>query len=242
MDAFMDGLASRNKMVLAEFESTIGYRFTDLRLLQKAMIHSSFAFEQAQTGQDNQVFEFIGDAVLDLVIGHLLSRRYPDMKEGELTRFRASLVNESHLAEMARELKLGRFLCLGKGEDSSNGRNKSSILSCAFEAVIGAIFEDSDYQTVEVLVCRLFNEAVEEKKEDLLLADAKSRLQELLQERYNEPPTYRLDGEDGPSHRKRFSVSVLFREQVLGSGTASSKKEAEQRAAAAALAGLNEEI
>jgi len=242
MDAFMDGLASRNKMVLAEFESTIGYRFTDLRLLQKAMIHSSFAFEQAQTGQDNQVFEFIGDAVLDLVIGHLLSRRYPDMKEGELTRFRASLVNESHLAEMARELELGRFLCLGKGEDSSNGRNKSSILSCAFEAVIGAIFEDSDYQTVEVLVCRLFNEAVEEKKEDLLLADAKSRLQELLQERYNEPPTYRLDGEDGPSHRKRFSVSVLFREQVLGSGTASSKKEAEQRAAAAALAGLNEEI
>lgn len=242
MSPFLDSLASRNKQVLAEFESTIGYRFTDLRLLQKAMIHSSFAFEQSQAGQDNQVFEFVGDAVLDLVIGHMLSRRYPDMKEGELTRFRASLVNESHLAIMAREVDLGKFLCLGKGEDNSNGRNKSSILSCAFEAVVGAIFEDSDYQTVEGLVCRLFNEAVVEKKKDLLLADAKSRLQELLQDKHNEPPTYRLDGEEGPSHCKQFSVSVLFRDKVLGTGTAGSKKEAEQRAAAAALTSDNREI
>lgn len=242
MNSFMDSLASQNKKVLAEFESTIGYRFTDLRLLQKAMIHSSFAFEQAQSGQDNQVFEFIGDAVLDLVIGHMLSRRYPDMKEGELTRFRASLVNESHLADMARQVDLGKFLCLGKGEDNSNGRNKSSILSCAFEAVIGAIFEDSDYQSVEALITRLFSDAVEEKKKELLLADAKSRLQELLQEKHNEPPTYRLDGEEGPSHNKRFSVSVLFRDKVLGTGSAGSKKEAEQRAAAAALSSLNEEV
>lgn len=242
MSPFLDSLASRNKQVLAEFESTIGYRFTDLRLLQKAMIHSSFAFEQSQAGQDNQVFEFVGDAVLDLVIGHMLSRRYPDMKEGELTRFRASLVNESHLAIMAREVDLGKFLCLGKGEDNSNGRNKSSILSCAFEAVVGAIFEDSDYQTVEGLVCRLFNEVVVEKKKDLLLADAKSRLQELLQDKHNEPPTYRLDGEEGPSHCKQFSVSVLFRDKVLGTGTAGSKKEAEQRAAAAALTSDNREI
>ncbi|MCG6930591.1 MAG: ribonuclease III [Desulfofustis sp.] len=235
MSAFMDSLAGANKQVLTELESTIGYRFTDLRLLQKAMIHSSFAFEQAQAGQDNQVFEFIGDAVLDLVIGHLLTRRYPDLKEGDLTRFRASLVNESHLADMARNLNLGTYLCLGKGEESSNGRSKSSILSCAFEAVIGAIFEDSDYPTAEALVCRLFSDAVDEQKEDLLLADAKSRLQEVLQEKHNEQPAYRLDREEGPSHRKRFSVSVLFRDQVLGTGTAGSKKEAEQRAAAAAL-------
>jgi len=235
MDSFMDSLASGNKEQLAELEATIGYRFTDLRLLQKAMIHSSFAFEQAQTGQDNQVFEFIGDAVLDLVIGHMLSRRHPEMKEGDLTRFRASLVNETHLALMARDLELGKFLCLGKGEDNSNGRNKSSILSCAFEAVVGAIFEDSDYQTVEALVKRLFKTSVEEKKEDLHLTDAKSRLQELLQDKHNETPTYRLDGEEGPSHCKRFSVSVLFRDEVLGTGRAGSKKEAEQRAAAAAL-------
>lgn len=235
MASFMDALTGSNKEMLAELEALLDYRFTDLRLLQKAMIHSSYAFEQAQAGQDNQVFEFIGDAVLDLVIGHSLSKRYPEMKEGELTRFRASLVNESHLADMARNLDLGKYLCLGKGEDSSNGRNKSSILSCAFEAVVGAIFEDSDYPTTAGLVERLFREAVKEKKEDLLLADAKSRLQELLQEKYNEAPTYRLDTEEGPSHKKRFSVSVLFGDTVLGTGTAGSKKEAEQRAAAAAL-------
>ena len=235
MGAFMDGLAGSNKTMLAECEKLIDYRFTDLRLLQKALIHSSYAFEQAQVGQDNQVFEFIGDAVLDLAIGHLLCTRYPAMKEGELTRLRASLVNESHLADMARKLELGRFLFLGKGEDSSNGRNKSSILSCAFEALIGAVFEDSDYSTAASLVQRLFEESIQDKKENLLLADAKSRLQEILQEKYNEAPSYRLDSEEGPSHRKQFSVSVVFREQVLGAGKASSKKEAEQRAAAAAL-------
>ena len=231
----MDGLANRNKGMLAEFEMLIGYRFTDLRLLQKAMVHSSYAFEQTQAGKDNQVFEFVGDAVLDLVIGHLLTRQYPEMKEGELTRFRASLVNETHLADMARSLEMGRFLCLGKGEDASDGRNKSSILSCAFEAVVGAIFEDSDYPTVADLIERLFLNAIEEKKEHLLLADAKSRLQETLQDKFNKAPTYLLDSEEGPSHRKQFNVSVVFEGNVLGTGSAGSKKEAEQRAAAAAL-------
>ena len=156
MGSFMDELAGSNKELLAEFEQLIGSRFTDLRLLQKALVHSSYAFEQAQAGQDNQVFEFIGDAVLDLAIGHLLSSRYPEMKEGDLTRFRASLVNESHLAEIARKLDFGRFLFLGKGEDSSNGRYKSSILSSAFEALIGAVFEDSDYNSAAALIQNLF--------------------------------------------------------------------------------------
>ena len=239
MGSFMDELAGSNKELLAEFEQLIGYRFTDLRLLQKALVHSSFAFEQAQAGQDNQVFEFIGDAVLDLAIGHLLSSRFPEMKEGELTRFRASLVNESHLAEIARKLELGRFLFLGKGEDSSNGRNKSSILSSAFEALIGAVFEDSDYTSAAALTQTLFEESIDDKKEILFLADAKSRLQEVLQEKYNEAPTYRLDSEEGPSHQKQFGVSVVFRDEVLGSGSAGSKKEAEQRAAAAALNNLD---
>lgn len=232
----VDALVQQNKNILAELETMLGYRFTDLRLLQKALIHSSYAFEQAQAGNDNQTLEFIGDAVLDLVIGHLLFRQYPGMREGDLTRFRSSLVNESYLAEMARMLDLGRFLSLGKGEDASCGRNKSSILACAFEAVVGAVFEDGGYVTVADLVERLFAEPVASKKQDLLLVDAKSRLQETLQERYNEAPSYRLDNEMGPAHRKLFSVSVVFRDQVLGTGTAGSKKEAEQRAAAAALA------
>jgi ribonuclease-3 len=233
-------LATTNKENLSEFELILGYRFTDLRLLQKALIHSSFAFEQSQIGKNNETLEFLGDAVLDLVIGHSLIKRYPEMREGELTKLRAALVNETHLAGMARAIDLGRFLCLGKGEDASNGRNKSSILSCAYEAVIGAIFEDGGYESVAELVNRFFIPAIEGKKEALLVADAKSRLQEELQEQFNEAPTYRLDKEEGPSHKRVFTVSVLFHGVQLGTGTARSKKEAEQRAAADALSSKKE--
>ena len=234
----MNVLVQGNKELLSELEQILGYRFTDLRLLQKALVHSSFAFEQSQAGKNNETLEFLGDAVLDLVIGHILYKKYALMREGELTRLRAALVNETHLAEMARQIELGRFLFLGKGEDASHGRNKSSILSCAFEAVMGAVFEDAGYETVRALVTRLFVPAIEGKKEEMLIADAKSRLQELLQEQHNEGPTYRLDKEDGPSHQKLFTISVLFRDEVLGTGEARSKKEAEQRAAAAALVHL----
>jgi ribonuclease-3 len=238
----IETLVRRNKDDLAGLEQLLGYRFTDLRLLQKALIHSSFAFEQAQIDNNNEILEFLGDAVLDLVIGHTLCVRFPEMREGELTRLRSSLVNETHLAIMARELALGDFLCLGKGEDASNGRNKSSILSCAYEALIGAIFEDSDYPTVEAIIRRFFIPAMATKKEELLMADAKSRLQEALQEKFNEAPSYRIDLEEGPSHQKVFTVSVLFKGDALGTGTGGSKKEAEQRAASATLEMLSNVI
>ena len=111
----INSLVRVNKEDLSEFEKIINYRFTDLRLLQRALVHSSYAFEQAQAGRDNQTLEFLGDAVLDLAVGHILFEKYPGMKEGELTRLRSALVNETHLANMAREIELGRFLCLGKG-------------------------------------------------------------------------------------------------------------------------------
>ncbi len=231
----IDSLVRANKNELSEFEKIIGYRFTDLRLLQKALVHSSYAFEQAQAGQDNQTLEFLGDAVLDLAVGYILYRKYSEMKEGELTRLRSALVNETHLANMAREIELGQFLCLGKGEDASNGRNKSSILSCGYEAVIGAVFEDAGYSTVVGLIENFFLPAIEGKKEELLVADAKSRLQEALQEKYNEGPSYVVQAEEGPSHQKMFTIAAYFHGTVLGSGQAGSKKEAEQRAAAAAL-------
>jgi len=231
----LDQLIQKNKEQLSEFEQILGYRFTDLRLLQKALIHSSYAFEQTQIGNNNETLEFLGDAVLDLTVGYILYKRYPEMREGELTKLRAALVNESHLAMMARNIELGKYLCLGKGEDASNGRNKSSILSCGYEAVVGAIFEDSSYEMVTDFVSRFFVPAIAGKKDELLLGDAKSRLQELLQEKHNEAPVYHLDKEDGPSHQKIFYISVRFRDEVLGTGEAGSKKEAEQRAAAAAL-------
>ena len=231
----LDSLARKNKEELSSFEQILGYRFTDLRLLQKALVHASFAFENSFPGHNNETLEFLGDAVLDLVVGHTLYQRFPAMREGELTKLRSALVNETHLATMARDVELGRFLCLGKGEDASNGRNKSSILACAYEAVVGAVFEDGGYETVQDLVLRFFVPAFEVKREELLIADAKSRLQEVLQEKFNEAPSYRVDLEEGPSHQKIFTVSVIFRDIVLGTGTASSKKEAEQRAAAVAL-------
>lgn len=237
----IDSLVRVNKEELSRLEKVLGYRFTDLRLLQTALVHSSYAFEQAQGGNDNEKLEFLGDAVLDLVIGHILLKRYRKLREGELTRLRSSLVNEQHLAKMARAIDLGRYLALGKGEESSHGRTKSSILSCAYEAVVGAIFEDGGYQAAAEYVSNFFLPDIEGKKEELLVADAKSRLQEALQEKYSEAPTYTIEGEDGPSHQKVFTVSVWFRDQVLGSGQAGSKKEAEQRAAAAALAALNPE-
>jgi ribonuclease-3 len=231
----IDSLVRINKEELSKLEKSLGYRFTDLRLLQAAVVHSSYAFEQGLCG-DNERLEFLGDAVLDLVIGHLLFHRYDKLQEGELTKLRASLVNEQHLAKMARDADLGKFLALGKGEDSSQGRSKSSILSCAYEAVIGAIFEDGGYPAVADFVVRFFLPDIEGKKEELLIADAKSRLQEVLQEKHNEAPTYKIEAEEGPSHQKLFTIAVCFQEQILGTGQAGSKKEAEQKAAAAALA------
>jgi ribonuclease-3 len=142
---------------------------------------------------------------------------------------------------MALKVDLGGYLELGKGEESSNGRKKPSILSCAYEAVVGAVFEDGGYQTVSTVVEDFFLPEIEGKKGELLIADAKSRLQEKIQERHNEAPNYRVDEEQGPSHQKLFSVSVLFRDKVLGRGQAGSKKEAEQRAAAQALELLEKE-
>lgn len=229
------GQNERNIEKCADFAQKIKYQFTDLRLLQKALVHSSYAFEKAQAGKDNERLEFIGDAVLDLVVGNLLYKSFPDMKEGELTKLRAALVNETHLADMARKVDLGRYIFLGKGEKNSNGANKPSILSCAYEAVMGAIFEDGGYDVVASFVEKHFTPVIDSQKEKMLIGDSKSRLQEILQEKYNEGPTYKLDNEDGPSHKKIFTSSVHFKDEVLGSGEAGSKKESEQLAAAAAI-------
>ena len=225
---------------LAELEKELGYTFTKKELLLLSMIHSSFAFERLDSRQHNETLEFLGDAVLDLTIGHMLFTRFPKKREGQLTRIRSALVNETGLARVARRLDLGKYLLLGRGEDSSGGREKSSILSCAYEALIGAMFMDSGYDTVLHSVRQTFAPLIEQQGEQLIHADAKSRLQEHLQEIHNEGPRYVLDKEEGPAHARIFSVSARFQEQILGTGKAGSKKEAEQQAARAALALLRE--
>jgi ribonuclease-3 len=226
---------------LAELQEKIGYSFNEIELLQVSMIHSSFAFERLGSGLHNERLEFLGDAVLDLTVGHILFTRFPEMREGKLTRIRSALVNETGLAEVARVFDLGKYLLLGRGEDSSKGREKSSILSCAYEAMAGAMFLDSDYETVLSHVRRTFGPLIDKHGEQLISTDAKSGLQERLQELHNEGPRYALEAEEGPAHARTFTVSAHFRDQILGSGQATSKKEAEQRAARAALEFLQKE-
>lgn len=237
----LESLLNRNKEDLSFFENKLGYIFDDTSLLQKAFVHSSYAFEQGKDLQsDNETLEFLGDAVLDLTVGFILIKRFPDMNEGELTRLRAALVQESHLAVMARDIDLGDQLLLGKGEDASQGREKSSILSCAFEAVMGAVFLDGGYDSARAVVDRLVVPYIDERKEAMYLSDSKSRLQEMIQEKHNEGPVYVLEKAEGPDHAKIFHVSVRFQDRVLARGSAKSKKEAEQQAAAAAINTFNE--
>jgi len=238
MGTTISNLIQDNEEGLHELQVQIGYQFNDLRLLQLSLVHSSFAFERLDDGRHNETQEFLGDAVLDLTVGYILFVRFPEMREGKLTRIRSALVNEQGLAERAREIDLGKYLLLGKGEDASNGRDKSSILSCAYEALVGALFLDGGYDEALTFVRRFFEPHIDQHQERLVSADAKSALQELLQERYNEGPEYVLVSEEGPAHARLFSISVNFQGESLGRGQASSKKEAEQQAARSALDSL----
>ncbi len=235
-------LVEERETELKHLEERIDYHFSDPALLQLALIHSSFAFEQLAGKHDNETLEFLGDAVLDLTVGFILFTSYPEMREGNLTKIRSALVNESGLATMARKIDLGKYLCLGRGEDASNGREKASILSCGYEAITGALFLDGGYDAALQFVKKQFSPLIDSRKESLLQSDAKSNLQEWLQEKFNEGPRYVLDKEDGPAHARSFSVSVWFGDTLLGTGNAGSKKEAEQQAATGALLDLDKKL
>jgi ribonuclease-3 len=229
-------LAHENKDKLQSMEVLLGYKFADSVLLQQALVHSSFGFEQLDDGQNNETLEFLGDAVLDLAVSFMLFNMYPGIKEGELTKMRAELVKETTLARMAKEIRVGDYIMLGKGEEASQGRDKSSILASALEALVGAIYLDRGYEHALHIISRHFTPMLPAKKEKMLVDDAKSHLQEKLQEQFNQAPIYHLDAEEGPAHAKKFTVSVRFMAEVLAVGTGSSKKMAEQQAAKKALA------
>lgn len=222
-----------------ELQALIGYRFNDLSLLTRALTHRSYQVEHPEAEKtDNETLEFLGDAVLDLVIGALLFTSFPAMSEGELTKLRSALVQENHLAVVARDLGVGQFLRLGKGEDQSGGREKTSILSSAYEAVIGALFVDSDYTTAQRIVVSHFHDRVQAVRQSVQAGDAKSALQELTQEQFNVAPLYLLEKAEGPDHAKTFTVSVQVQGQLLATASARNKKAAEQKAAGVALAKL----
>lgn len=210
-------------------EDIIGYVFKNKKLLKNALTHSSYANEKRMNKlNNNERLEFLGDAVLELITSHYLYNRYPKLPEGELTKLRASIVCEPTLSECAKEVQLGQFIFLGKGEEMSGGRVRSSVLSDALEAVIGAIYLDGGLSKAEDFVQKFILSDIENKQ---LFFDSKTILQEMIQQNSQTPLKYVLVDEKGPDHNKIFVVEVHFEDEVLGNGTGKSKKSAEQEAA-----------
>ena len=224
---------------MQELEKKLNYVFRDPGLLQEAMSHSSYANEhRAGHLRSNERLEFLGDAVLGFVTAEYLFRRHPDSPEGDLTRIRAALVCEQSLYEAARRLDLGRFLKLGRGEETGGGRERTSILADAMEAVFAAVYLDGGMEAADPLIHRCLLDAQRESVVEEKRRDYKTALQELVQRQADQVLTYRMAGEQGPDHDKTFQVEVLLNGEILGSGTGHSKKEAEQAAARTAMGEL----
>ncbi len=224
-----------------ELCQALGYNFRDKALLTKALTHASYVNEHPEASLGtNERLEFLGDAVLDLVVGDLLMREYPEADEGELSKLRAALVDERGLFEMAQSFNLGKYLFLGKGEEQNNGRNKPSILSGAFEALMGAIYLDGGFQHAYSVIKRFFTPEIKRARARLMESDYKTTLQEYTQSQFKCLPEYRLASESGPPHDKRYKVILLLKDIVISEGYGRSKKEAEQEAAREAYKWLKE--
>ena len=222
-------------------EQKLGYQFNSRDLLEEALRHSSYVNEQPDSElRDNERFEFLGDAVLNLIVGHILMERHPHLKEGDLSRTRANLVNESQLAAIARTLDLGTFIRLGKGEIQTDGREKNSILAGAFEALVAAVYLDGGFKTAFKIIENSFVPLLDLVHSTNDTYDYKSQLQEWVQEKQGEIPNYKVVREEGPDHDKTFWISVkVFDIETEGKGK--NKKAAEQDAARQALEILKRE-
>ena len=214
---------------IEELEQKIGYKFQDKNLLKKAMLHSSYANEkQLPKSECNERLEFLGDAVLELVSSEFLFFSNEEMPEGELTKARASMVCEPSLAFCAREIDLGEYLILGKGEEATGGRKRDSLTSDALEALIGAIYIDGGFANAKEFVMKYILNDLENKK---LFFDSKTILQKIVQSEYKEGIRYEMIGESGPDHNKTFQYAVYIGEEKFGVGAGRTKKAAEQSAA-----------
>ena len=220
-------------------EERIGYQFQNPQLLTEALTHSSVAHEKQRPQFDNQRLEFLGDAVLQLVITEHLFARYREAGEGRLTTRRSRLVSRESLKVRAASLDLGRHLLMGRGEEASGGRRRDSTLGDAFEALLGAIYLDSDLQTVRRFILEEMKDDLEQLEDEPLEVNPKGQLQELLQAISPRSPSYELTSQHGREHERVFQVRVVWENQVLGAGSGRSKKQAES---AAALAALKEQV
>ena len=223
--------------MIKDLEKAIGYHFQDIQLLQNALTHSSYANERWHNSlMSNERLEFLGDSILGMVVAEYLFRTFPDRPEGELTRMRADMVCEKTLAAIAGRLDLGRHLLLGNGEEQGGGRNRNSILADAVESVIAACFLDGGMEAARKFIQQFV--LVEVPVTKLHNVDYKTALQELVQQKKNHVLSYSLIAESGPDHDKRFDVEVKLNGKVVGLGSGSSKKRAEQDAAKAAMEAL----
>ena len=219
--------------LLEELQDKIGYRFQNTELLKQALTHSSFANEQKINKlKDYERLEFLGDAVLELVSSEFLFRENPQMPEGQLTKLRASMVCEPALAYCAKDIDLGSYILLGRGEEYTGGRYRSSITSDVMEAIIGAIFLDGGIENAKKHIYRFILSDLENK---ILFLDSKTILQEEIQKKKDAQLRYELIGESGPDHNKQFTVDAYLNDVLIGSGTGRTKKAAEQQAAYEAL-------
>lgn len=213
-------------------ENSLGYTFNNKNLLKEAFTHTSYANEKnINSILSNERLEFLGDAVLELVVSSYLFNHYPYLKEGQLSKFRATVVCESSFANASKRLCLGNFLMLGKGEIASGGRKRDSILADVFEALIGAIYLDSSFTNAEKIILNILEKDIQKLKETFETKDYKTLLQEIIQGKSQEAVIYTVVSEFGPAHDKIFGVEVSHQGKVIGVGLGKTKKEAEQTSA-----------
>ncbi len=218
------------------FEEYIGVSFNDVALLRQAFTHRSYLNEhRGELSGHNERLEFLGDAVLELISTHFLYEKFPDKPEGELTAYRAALVNAVTCAEIAQEIGMNEFLLLSRGEAKDTGRARSILLANAFEALVGAIYLDQGYDAAQKFIAARLLPKIDEIVRKKLWQDAKSLLQERAQSAEGVTPSYRVLQESGPDHDKQFSIGVFLKDELLSEGVGKSKQEAEQTAARLAL-------
>jgi len=225
---------------IKEFENIINHKFNKLSIINEALTHSSYANEsRSKYTHNNERLEFLGDSVLSIIVSDYIYLKYNNLPEGELTKLRANVVCEPSLAYQARQINLGKYLLLGKGEEVTGGRDRVSILADAFEAVIGALYLDGGMDIARNFVLNMLSRSIELASTGSLFRDYKTDLQELLQSKYDDKISYRVVDETGPDHNKTFEVEVILGDRVLGAGQGKSKKESEQMAAKKALEKVN---
>lgn len=229
---------------LEKLLDTLNYRFDNQNLLITALTHRSYANEHSISNniKDNERLEFLGDAVLDLITSEYVIKKFPNLKEGQLSKLKSQIISETSFSQVARQINLGDFLLLSNGENSTGGRTRSSLLCDAFEALIGAIYLDSDYYTTRDIALKLLKNNISNLDKLDGIVDYKTELQEFIQSKHKITPTYTVLSESGPDHDKEFKIAVSIYDEIIGVGIAKSKKLAEKSAAKNAIDKLKENI